>query len=66
VGKLININTADVPELETLPGIGPVTAQKIVDYRMANGDFVDVEAIMEVSGIGEVTFEAIRDSITVR
>jgi competence protein ComEA len=65
-GLLININTADRQELEELPGIGPVTAQKIIDYRAANGTFVDVEAIMDVSGIGEVTFGEIRDLITVR
>jgi competence protein ComEA len=63
---LININTADQGELETLPGIGPVTAQKIIDFRTANGGFPTVEAILEVSGIGEVTFENIRDLITVR
>jgi competence protein ComEA len=65
-GLLININTADQMELETLPGIGPVTAQKIIDYRTANGGFPDIEAILDVSGIGEVTFEKIRDLITVR
>jgi competence protein ComEA len=65
-GMLIDINTADLQELDALPGIGPVTAQKIIDFRAANGAFVDVEAIMEVSGIGEVTFEEIRDLITVR
>lgn len=65
-GLLININTAALEELEALPGIGPVTAQKIIDYRAANGMFVDVEAIMDVSGIGEVTYGKIRDLITVR
>jgi competence protein ComEA len=65
-GTLININTAGQEELETLPGIGPVTAQKIIDYRMANGGFPNIEAILDVSGIGEVTFENIRDLITVR
>jgi competence protein ComEA len=65
-GLLININTAEQEELETLPGIGPVTAQKIIDYRTANGDFSTIEAILDVSGIGEVTFEKIKDLITVR
>jgi competence protein ComEA len=65
-GLLININSADQAELETLPGIGPVTAQKIIDYRTANGGFSTIEAVLDVSGIGEVTFEKIRDLITVR
>lgn len=62
---LIPINTASVAELEELPGIGPKTAQAIVDYRSAHGPFVSKEAIMEVKGIGEVTLERIRDLITV-
>jgi competence protein ComEA len=63
-GFLIDINTADLDELDTLPGIGPVTAQKIIDYREANGGFSDIEAILNVKGIGEVTFEEIRELIT--
>lgn len=62
----IDINTADVTELDVLPGIGPVTAQKIIDYRRANGSFSSIEAIMEVAGIGEGKFEEIRELITVR
>jgi competence protein ComEA len=61
----ININLASLEELETLPGIGPVTAQKIIDYRQANGPFQTLEAIMDVSGIGPATFERIKDLITV-
>jgi len=62
---LININTATQEELETLSGIGPVTAQKIIAYREENGPFTTIEEIQKVSGIGPVTFEKIKDFITV-
>jgi len=62
---LININTATAEELDSLPGIGPTTAQKILDYRVANGPFNTIEDIMNVSGIGPSTFENIKDLITV-
>lgn len=63
-GMLININTAGLDELDKLPGVGPATAQKIVDYRAANGSFANIEAILEVAGIGETKFQQIRDLIT--
>jgi competence protein ComEA len=59
----ININTADSAALEALPGIGPVTAQRIIDHRLANGPFTQIEEIMDVSGIGPATFEKIKDLI---
>ena len=62
---LIDINTASVTELDTLPGIGPTTAQKIVDYRDSNGPFINIEDIVNVSGVGPTTFDRIRDLITV-
>ncbi len=62
---LININTATQAELETLPGIGPALAARIIAYREANGPFPNIEAIQNVSGIGPSTFEEIRDLITV-
>jgi competence protein ComEA len=60
----ININTATPEELETLPGIGPAIAQKIVDFRQANGPFTQIESILEVPGIGDGKFEQIHDLIS--
>jgi len=60
----ININTADVAALDSLPGIGPALAQRIIDYRQEHGPFARLEDIMEVSGIGPGTFEKLRDLIT--
>jgi competence protein ComEA len=62
---LVNINTADQAELESLPGIGPVTAQKIIAYREINGAFATIEDIQLVSGIGPATFDKIKDLITI-
>ncbi len=64
-GGELNINTATATELETLPGIGPTLAQRIVDYREAHGPFAAVEDIMNVRGIGEGLFSEIRDLIAV-
>ena len=60
----VNINTADSETLQKIPGIGPVTAGKIIMYREQNGRFGSVEDIMNVSGIGEKTFEKIKTVIT--
>jgi competence protein ComEA len=62
---LVNINTADLATLETLNGIGPSKAQAIIDYRTQNGPFAAIGDIMNVSGIGTVTFNNIKDFITV-
>lgn len=62
---LVNINRASQAELETLPGIGPSTAQKIIAHREANGPFASIEEIMNVSGIGPAKFAAIQELITV-
>jgi competence protein ComEA len=62
--NLININTASLSMLDTLPGIGPTTAQKIIDYRTLHGPFTNIEAIMNVSGIGPATFDRIQGLIT--
>jgi competence protein ComEA len=61
----VNINSASAVELEALPGIGEVIAQEILDYRTANGPFASVDDLLDVSGIGEVTLENIRDLVTV-
>ncbi len=63
-GGLININTASAEELKTLPGIGDVLSQRIIDYRQTNGPFSSKEAITNVSGIGEKTYAKICDLIT--
>lgn len=63
--ELININTASLEELDSLPGIGPSIAQRIIDYRDQNGPFAAIEDILNVSGIGPSTFDQIKDLITV-
>ena len=62
----ININTATQTELETLPGIGPSTSLKIINYREENGKFKSIEEIKEVSGIGDAKYENIKDLICVK
>ena len=62
---LININRATAEELDQLPGVGPATAQAIIEYREENGSFRKKEDIKNVSGIGEKTYEKMQDKITV-
>lgn len=61
----INLNTASVDQLDLLPGIGPAYAQRIIDYRDANGPFKAASEIQNIAGIGPKTFEKIKDLITV-
>ncbi|MFM7718135.1 MAG: ComEA family DNA-binding protein [Actinomycetota bacterium] len=61
----VNINTASLAELETLPRVGEVLAQRIIDHRTANGPFASIEGLLDVSGIGDATFEGLRDLVTV-
>ena len=61
--QVVNINTAGVGELDSLPGIGPVLAQRIVDWRTENGPFTDAAQLLEVDGIGQTVLESIQDFI---
>ena len=63
--KRIDINTASQSELESLPRIGPVMAENIIAYRTANGPFLHIEDIQDVSGIGPATFQTIKELISV-
>lgn len=61
----VNINTANLEELQRLKGIGPSTAQKIIDFRIQNGLFKTKEGLMGVSGIGAKTFESLKNDISI-
>lgn len=63
-GTMVNINTAGQSELETLPGVGPVTAQAILQWRSDNGAFTSVDELLEVSGIGDATLAKIAPYVT--
>lgn len=62
---LVNINAADSQTLQEIPGVGPATAEKIIAYRTENGRFSSIEDLKNVSGIGDKTFEKMKDKITV-
>jgi len=61
----VNVNTATVNDLDALPGIGPTTAQTIVDYRLRHGPFQIIQDLQNVPGIGPATYDRIKDYITV-
>ena len=61
----VNINTADVAQLDTLPRIGPAMAARIIEWRDANGRFTSVEDLLAVPGIGDKMLETLRDLVTV-
>lgn len=62
----ININTASIEQLDSIPGIGKITAQKIIDYREKNGGFNNIEDLKNIDRIGDKTIEKIKDNIDVR
>jgi competence protein ComEA len=64
-GSPVNLNTATVAELDALPGVGPVLAQRIVDHRRDHGAFTSVDQLREVDGIGDAKFGQLRDRVTV-
>lgn len=64
-GGLINLNSATLEQLDSLPGVGPSTAQKIIDYRTQHGGFRSVDELMEVPGIGPAKFAELKDQVTV-
>lgn len=61
----VNINTGTLEELDLIPGVGPVIAQRIIDYRTENGPFTDVSELTNVKGIGDTTLEKMLDYIIV-
>jgi competence protein ComEA len=63
-GARISLGTATLEQLDTLPGIGPVTAKAILDYRSEHGPFTSVDDLLDVKGIGEATLADIRDQVT--
>lgn len=65
IGEMVNINTADVEGLKKLKGIGPAMAQRIIDYREANGSFQTPEDIMQVKGIGKAKYAKLKEQIAI-
>lgn len=63
-GGKVNINTASLAELDSLPGIGPALAQRIIDYRANHGPFTTLEDLKKVTGIGDSKFERLKDRIS--
>ena len=64
-GGKVKLNSADETALETLPRVGPAMAQRILDWRKKNGRFTAIEDLMSITGIGEKTFDALKDLVTV-
>lgn len=64
-GAPVNLNAASLAQLQSLPGVGPSTAQRILDYRQKNGAFKKIEELMNVKGLGEKSFLKLKPLITV-
>ncbi len=65
VPAIVNLNTATAEQLDSLPGVGPKVAARIIEYRQKNGPFKKIEDLMNVRGIGEKNFLKIKDRLTV-
>lgn len=65
IGAKVNLNTADESALDTLPRVGPAMAARIIEYREANGRFTTIEDLMNVTGVGDKTFDGLRELVTV-
>jgi len=65
LGGMVNLNTAGLDQLQTLPGVGPVLAQHIVDWRTQHGSFGSIDQLNDVTGIGDVKFAALKPLVTV-
>jgi competence protein ComEA len=63
---VLNLNTATLMELETLPGVGPVLARRILDFREKKGGFRRVEELLVIPGISEKTWKAIKDKVEIK
>lgn len=64
-GEKVNLNTATLEQLQTLPGVGPAIAKSIVEYRNKVGKFTKIEDILNVKGIGEKKFQRMKERLTV-
>lgn len=65
VGNKVNINTADKSQLDTLPGVGPAMAERIIEYRQTSGGFKDIDELKKVPGIGSSKFEKMKEKVSI-
>ena len=64
-GGLVNLNTATIEQLQTLPGVGPVLAERIIEYREGHGGFASVADLRQVTGIGDARYDELKSRVTV-